>query len=344
MNRKGIVPGLVFLLTISVQLLNAQTPEVKILTTDTKTSIRGLSVVNDNIIWVSGSHGMVGKSTNAGRTWNWMTVRGFDTVEFRDIEAFDGLHAIIMKIESPACILRTEDGGESWHTVYKNETKGMFLDAMDFSSGAKGIVVGDPINGKVFIAETANNGETWQEWAEDKKPVADSGEAFFAASGTNIRLYDENKYFLVSGGTRSRLFTNGSITDIPIIQGKETTGANSIAVFDKGNMKGSKQMVVVGGDFLADSSMQKNCYYTNDGGKTWKEPKSSPHGYRSSVEYLSEDNLLSCGLNGVDHSIDGGKNWKWISKEGFNVCRIAKVGTAVFLAGNNGKIAKIIWR
>src|SRR5205085_9871073 len=51
-----------------------QTPSVAVITSGTKTSLRGLSVVNDNIIWVSGSGGTVGKSLNAGKNWNWMTV------------------------------------------------------------------------------------------------------------------------------------------------------------------------------------------------------------------------------------------------------------------------------
>jgi hypothetical protein len=42
-------------------------PKVEILNTGVKTSIRGLSVVNNNVVWVSGSNGMVGKSSNAGK-------------------------------------------------------------------------------------------------------------------------------------------------------------------------------------------------------------------------------------------------------------------------------------
>jgi hypothetical protein len=62
------------------------------------------------------------------------------------------------------------------------------------------------------------------------------------------------------------------------------------------------------------------------------------------VEYLSQKDVLCCGLNGVDYSDDGGKSWKWISKESFHVCRIARIGQAIFLAGENGKVARIIWR
>ena len=102
-------------------------------------------------------------------------------------------------------------------------------------------------------------------------------------------------------------------------------------------------MIVVGGDFAADSSYQKNCFFTDDGGKTWVAPKIPPHGYRSCVEYLSKKDIVTCGLNGVDYSLDGGKTFTWISKEGFHVCRIAKYGPSIFLAGSNGKIAKLIW-
>jgi hypothetical protein len=102
-------------------------------------------------------------------------------------------------------------------------------------------------------------------------------------------------------------------------------------------------MIVVGGDFLSANSTEKNCYYTTNGGKTWKASKIPPHGYRSCVEYLSTKDIITCGLNGVDYSRDGGRTFKSISGEGFNVCRIARNGSAFFLAGENGKIARIDW-
>lgn len=337
----AFISSLIIFLT--PEFLSAQTPQVDILTSGTKTSLRGLSVVNDNVVWVSGSNGTVGRSNNGGKNWNWFIVKGFEKTEFRDIEAFDASTAIIMGIAEPAYILKTTDGGESWKIVYENKTKGMFLDAMHFVGRAQGVVIGDPIGNKVFIASTVNGGDSWREWPADKRPLADSGEAFFAASGTNIRLFRDNKFFMVSGGTRSRLFTQDGVFSLPLIQGKETTGANSIAVFDEGKLKGSKRMIVVGGDFNADTSSDKNCFITTDGGKTWKSPDTPPHGYRSCVEYLSVKDVLTCGLTGVDYSSNGGKDWQLISKESFNTVRIAKLGTSIYLVGNNGKVSKIIW-
>jgi photosystem II stability/assembly factor-like uncharacterized protein len=345
MNKKW--NRLIFCVQVSIALLLgnavfAQRPELELLTSGTNTSLRGLSVVNDNVVWVSGSKGTVGKSNNGGKTWKWMQVKGFETKDFRDIEAFDGATAVIMAVDTPAYILKTNDGGDTWKVVYENKTPGMFLDAMEFWNEQAGIVIGDPINGRFFIARSFDGGASWKDLPFDQRPLADSGEACFAASGTNIRVLDRDEAVFITGGLKSRLFTKTGAVVLPIIQGKESTGANSIAVWDHLRMKGGKRMIVVGGDFAADSSRVKNCFYTNDGGKTWKEPNTPPHGYRSCVEYFSKSDVFSCGLNGIDYSSDGGKNWRWISKTGFHVVRRAKLGAAIYLAGGNGRVGKIV--
>src|SRR5215218_2641222 len=79
-------------------------PEVEILASGVNTSIRGLSVVNDNVIWTSGSNGTIGKSLNGGKTWKWIVVKGFEKTDFRDIEAFSATSAVIMGIAEPAYI------------------------------------------------------------------------------------------------------------------------------------------------------------------------------------------------------------------------------------------------
>jgi hypothetical protein len=141
---------------------------------------------------------------------------------------------------------------------------------------------------------------------------------------------------------KSRAFVRNQAIALPIVQGKSTTGANSIAVMDWAKLNGGTTMIVVGGDFSNDSSALQNCFYSTDRGRTWTAPKTPPRGYRSCVEYLSKKQLITCGLTGVDYSFDGGKNWKAISSESFHVCRIAKRGGAIFLAGAKGKIGKVI--
>lgn len=348
MKNEVIKPVLVFclflLITVSLFSQRKILPKVDILATGVNTSIRGLSVVNNNVVWVSGTHGMVGKSSNAGKNWKWMTVKGFEKSDFRDIEAFDANTAIIMAIADPAYILKTTDGGDSWKIVYENKTKGMFLDAMEFANPKDGIVIGDPVDGKFFIAKTTDAGNSWHELPASERPVADSGEAFFASSGTNLRYLFNQSLVLASGGKNSRLFYNKKdVFDVPMTKGKETAGTNSVAVYDNYKKSKANKIIIVGGDFTADSLTDRNCFVSNNGGKSWDRPKTPPHGYRSCVEFLNKETIVTCGLNGVDYSFDGGKNFYSISNEGFHVCRYARFGNTVYLAGANGKIGKLMW-
>jgi photosystem II stability/assembly factor-like uncharacterized protein len=333
----------IFFFAISIATVSlGQTSKIELLGTSAKTSIRGLSVVNDNVLWVSGSNGTVGTSIDGGKHWKWMQVKGFEKADFRDIEAFDGATAIIMAIDTPASILRTTDGGQNWKMVYENKTPGMFLDAMEFWNSDAGIVIGDPINGKVFIARTFDGGLSWKELPDQFKPVAMKGEACFASSGTNIRALDRDEAVFITGGTSSNVFIRDQKIKLPVVQGTESSGANSIAVWDNQKVNGGNKMVVVGGDYRKDSSSINNCVYSSNRGKSWKAPKLPPRGYKSCVEYITEKNLITCGTSGVDISMDGGETWSFISKEGFHVCRKAKDGKTVYLAGGGGRIAKLV--
>jgi photosystem II stability/assembly factor-like uncharacterized protein len=316
--------------------------EIKILTSGTKTSIRGMCVVNDKMVWVSGSAGTVGRSLDGGLNWQWTTVKGYEKRDFRDIEAFDDKVAIIMAIAEPAQILKTTDGGESWQLVFNDSTKGMFLDAMDFYDRKNGIVVGDPVGGKFYTAKTRDGGNTWTRTPSVMQSKSIEGEGCFASSGTNIHYFTNNDFLFVSGGTASRLHDDSGGRLLPLLQGKESTGANSIAV-QSGHARTGNNFVIVGGDFANPKDTVKNCYISRDGGAGWIRSTTPPPGYRSCVIYLDRKKLLTCGLTGVDMSGDRGMNWKNISTEGFHVCRKAKKGKAVFLAGGNGKIARLTY-
>jgi photosystem II stability/assembly factor-like uncharacterized protein len=311
--------------------------QIQILTKGHPVSIRGLSVVDDRVIWVSGSNGQVGRSTDGGQTWKWQTVRGFEKTDFRDIEAFDEKTAVIMGIAEPAYMLKTFNGGESWKLVYTDSTKGVFLDAMEFWEDGRGLVIGDPIRGKLYMARTSDFGNHWQKMDSSRLPQLADGEAFFASSGTNLRTLNLKEAIIVSGGNQSRVFTKGRATTLPLVQGSESTGANSVAVSYKNNK--ADMIVVVGGDFAKDSSRVGNCALSSDQGRTWTLPLIAPFGYRSCAEFIGPNALIACGTNGVDLSTDNGKTWQSLSTEGFHVARKARFGKSVFLAGSQGRIA-----
>ncbi|KAI9433773.1 oxidoreductase [Russula earlei] len=324
--------------------VNAQQATITILDSSHKASLRGLSVVDDNVLWVSGSSGSVARSMDGGKTFEWITVPGYEKRDFRDIEAFDANTAIIMGIAEPAVILKTKDGGKSWYKVFEDSTKGMFLDAMSFDR-EKGAVVGDPINHHAFIAVSEDGGEHWTPIPAD---TLQEGEAFFASSGTNNTLFfytgeQHAKPFFAfaSGGTASNFYFFGPAAHtadkrkLPIIQGKESTGANSLDYNKKNGF------VVVGGDFANDKDTTLNCVLSHDMGTTWIHPHTPPHGYRSCVIYITNNQLITCGTSGVDISNDGGMNWQLVSNQSFHVVQKAKKGNAVFLAGSRGKIARL---
>jgi photosystem II stability/assembly factor-like uncharacterized protein len=316
--------------------MHASAQRIENLTNATGASLRGLSAADDRVVWVSGSKGTVGRSTDAGRTWAWMTVHGFEKTDFRDIEAFGENTAIIMGVAEPGVILRTDDAGLHWQTVYMDSTKGIFLDAMDFLSDGRGVVVGDPIDGRIYLAETSDSGRSWKRVPAYASPSAADGEAFFAASGTNVRLLPDGGWMTVTGGTRSGFLMKDFTTPLPLIQGRQSTGTNSLAYRAEG-----KRILATGGDFSSDTLRQGNACLSKDGGRTWKTPRIGPFGYRSCVEWVGGRTWIACGTSGVDFSKDDGRTWKNLTREGYHVCRKAKDGNRVYLAGSGGRVAAL---
>jgi hypothetical protein len=315
-----------------------QAQQIKLLSADKPVSLRGLSVVNDQVVWVSGSGGSVGVSTNGGKNWSWIRVPRYEKSDFRDIEAFSDQEAVIMGITEPGVILRTMDGGKSWTTVFEDSAKSVFLDAMDFS-GDPGVLVGDPVEGKIFLAESADRGKSWKKITGSGFESTAIGEAFFAASGSNIRYLQDGHYALVSGGKKSCLYISSGRYPLLLNQGEETTGANSIAI----NPANPNEAFIVGGNFKYDKLQIGNSLRIQFHPFSQEPPLTPPHGYRSCVEYLNDKQMICCGTSGVDISADGGLHWKKISDKSFHVCRRAKEGQSLFLAGADGRIALLEW-
>jgi len=299
-------------------------------------SIRGLSVVDDSVAWVSGTKGSFAVTTNGGKNWAWQQVKGFEKADFRDIEAFSDKEAIIMSSGTPALILKTIDGGASWQVKYSNADTAYFFDAMDFADHGHGLVLGDPIKGKFVLMETKDGGENWN--AFKNPPDALPGEAAFAASGTCLR--SSNHFIgIVSGGTNSRFLycdidkrTWGS-RPIPITHGKSSQGAFSFS--------GSPtESIFVGGDYAKDYKRDSVAAIQTETGLTLLilSIKNGPAGFQSCVEEIRGGTYLSTGTPGSNITTDGGKTWAKIDDISYNVCRKAKNGKLVLLAGGLGKI------
>jgi len=328
---------LAILLILSTDIAKAQ--HITLLQQGKPTSIRGLSVVDDSVAWVSGSKAYIAKTTNGGKTWAWQQLKGYERSDFRGIQAFSAKEAIIMSSGTPALVLKTIDGGNTWIEKYRNTDTAYFLDAMDFANTKQGYILGDPINNKFVFLETKDAGETWNMFYD--RPNAFTEEAAFAASNTCLRVEDGN-IVIVTGGKYSRKLTLNKNTpdswqsrDLDIIHGRSSQGAFSTA-------HGSCD-VVVGGDYQNDTRTDCVAEYCCYDGTYVRGPmhlsKTPPSGYQSCVEYIKDNIFLSTGTPGTNITIDGGQTWAKIDTVSFNVCRKAKHGTLVLLAGNEGKIA-----
>lgn len=318
---------------------NLYSQSISPLHSGTKTSIRGLSVVDDLVAWVSGSNGWTSLTTDGGTTWKWAQIPGYDKFDFRDIEAFSKTDAVIVSAGSPAVVLITDDGGITWKETYRNESPEIFLDGMDFRDDRNGIIYGDPIKGNMQLFRTSNGGQSWENISGNLTTKLTEGEASFAASGTAIRILKNGKTFIATGGARSRIFVSKNMGKIwksypcPIIQGKSSAGPFSIAFIN------NRTGLAVGGDYLSDTSSVNNMLLTKNGGKTWYKPHINPFGYKSAVEYISSGIVIATGTSGTDISRNGGKDWEKLSNEAFNTVRKAKSGSLVLLAGTGGKIS-----
>lgn len=313
------------------QITHAQ--KIEILQQGKSTSIRGLSVVDDNVAWISGSKGNISITTDGGKTWNWQQVKGYEQADFRDIEAFSDKEAIILSSGTPALILKTVDGGANWSLTYKNDDKAYFLDAMDFADKKHGFILGDPIDKKFLILETNDAGDTWHPFANLPEALAD--EAAFAASGTCLRVDNKGRLEIVTGGKVARnLSYNGkswTYTNLPVTHGPSSNGAFSIA---------SDKKIVVGGNYSKDKITDSvSCVMPGNSKTGFTKIDKGPLGYQSCVEYLNAKTYLSTGTPGTNITTDAGLTWQQIDIISYNVCRKAKKGKLVLLAGDKGKIA-----
>src|SRR5215203_448244 len=120
----------------------------------TTAEFRGLVALSPTVVWASGTHGRVARTTDGGKTWRVDSVPGADSLDFRDIHALSTTRAWAMSAgeaeRGKAKIFRTQDA-KRWTMQYDTALTGVFLDAISFWDDKHGIVMGDPVGGRLFI-------------------------------------------------------------------------------------------------------------------------------------------------------------------------------------------------
>ena len=323
------------------QKINFQFTELE---TNTNANLRALFVVNENVVWASGSNGTVLVSDDGGKLWKANQISGAENNDFRSIHAWDKNRAMIFGVAGPTFGYLTENGGESWEVVFQDSTKGLFFNSLKFADRKNGLAVSDPINGKLFVIRTENGGKKWERVLSIPDVIV--GEANFAASNSCIEFLPSGKAWIATGGKAARVFYSHNfgkiwqVSETPIISGKSSSGIFSIS------FKNNNEGVIVGGTFDKPELNKNIAAFTTNGGITWEVAETMPKEYRSCVQFISKDNKSFCftiGKTGCDFSVDSGKNWTFISDAGYYSIRFAPNKLTGFAVGAKGKIARVVF-
>ncbi len=306
----------------------------------TDASFRGLSAVNENIAWVSGTKGTVGRTVDGGATWEVIRVPAAEQLDFRDIEAFGANVAYILSIGKAEAsrIYKTIDGGKTWKLQFKNASADGFFDALAFWDEQHGIAMSDPVDGRFLLLTTDDGGATWKPIPPARIPLAIKGEGGFAASGTCLITQGKRNVWFASGGaTTPRIYHSPdrgqtwTVHETPILAGLESAGIFSIAFRDR------KNGMIVGGDYRQPNEVAKTLAITKDGGQTWQLLENKLP-FRSGVVF-AKGKWIAVGTSGSDWSNGNGLSWQKLDGENYNAVSFTKSGVG-WAAGAKGRIAK----
>ncbi|MFT5986193.1 MAG: photosystem II stability/assembly factor-like uncharacterized protein, partial [Planctomycetota bacterium] len=175
--------------------------EVKIIPVFTDSlSIRAIVPMDENTVWFAANRGVVGLID--GKTPKLATIKYQDSIlNFRAISK-TATSVFVLSIETPAVLYKIDHinkGVTKMTEVYVEENEKVFYDSMAFFDENEGIAMGDPTDTCLSIIKTTDGGKTWQKLSCEILPEVHEGEAAFAASNSNIAIYNDHVW-MVSGG------------------------------------------------------------------------------------------------------------------------------------------------
>jgi photosystem II stability/assembly factor-like uncharacterized protein len=315
-------------------------PAWTLLDTGSTSHFRGLAAVSSKVAWVGGYDGTILRTRDGGQTWLDASPAGADTLQFRDIAAFDARHAVAMAAGegTDSRLYVTSNGGHKWRLAYQNTDPAAFFDCMSFSTPSNGLVLSDPVDGKFRILSTRDGGKSWRVLPSTGMPPALDGEFGFAASGECLTTSGHDAWFGSGGTSVSRIFHSTdrghtwTVTDSPIVS-TPSGGVFGLA------FRGSGAGVAVGGDFADPTAATNVAAYSATADGPWTPAATQPGGYRSGVTFVpGSSSAIAVGLTGSDVSSDGGRHWTPFDAGQFDTVGCASDGSC-WASGDLGRVA-----
>jgi photosystem II stability/assembly factor-like uncharacterized protein len=283
--------------------------------TGTAAELRGLSVLDAQHAWASGSGGTVVRTRDGDRWETLSPPAGGEKLDFRDVESLGGEVVVLMSAGTgdAARIYRSIDGGATWTLADTNPDKDGFYDALAFWDRQNGLVMGDPVSGRFVVRVTSDGGATWRVPENFSMPAALSNEGAFAASGTCLFALrgGQDAWFVTGGASVARVFHSRdrgrtwTVAETPAPKGNASSGLFSVAFLD------ARRGFAAGGDYKQPDFKGVNGIRTEDGGATWTPAPLSATGFYSAVVPIpgAKDELAAVGLAGEAVSRDAGRTW-----------------------------------
>lgn len=349
---RRVLPFLLFVLTLTA--CAGSEPDPVTLTSpawewqyqDSTAFFIGIHAVDEQTVWAAGSQGRVVKTTDGGATWSTMFVPGADSIQFRDVHAFDGNTAFVLSIGNgtDSRIYKTTDGGENWDLSFQNEDENAFFDCFSFWDSSNGFAFSDSYEGEFTLIQTSD-GATWSRIDPAIVPDARDGEGAFAASGTCVMTWEGGHGWFATGASAqdtrvirtSDYGATWSETITPIASLTGTEGISTMSVLD------ANHLAILGGDFTQRDSIYANVAISTDGGATWSRGSSAPIGgsvYGSTyVPGTATPTLIGVAPTGTAFTTDNASTWSRIDDTNF--WTVTAVSANGIWAGGPGGVARL---
>ncbi|MFT6867759.1 MAG: photosystem II stability/assembly factor-like uncharacterized protein [Cyclobacteriaceae bacterium] len=336
-----------YLILITVLSCQIKVPEVTtlLLPNATDALLQAVSIVDEKVTWVSGQQATFGRTKDQGETWQ-IFQHPSDTLQFRDIHAFDADHIILMSAGqgSSSRIMLFDTPTNIFTESYVMPYEKGFLNTIEFWDAQRGLAFGDSFNNELFILKTDDGGQTWDRIDPEKLPSAGTGEGGFAASGTCISVTEGGNAFIGTGaGGVSQILISSDFGESwesrnsPMIKG-EMAGIFSIRMMDK------TTGMIAGGDLSQMEAKTNNLFLTSD---QWlnsvptNQPFTTGPLYGSDLINIKGQKLaIICGPAGIDYSLDFGKHWVNLDSGNYWSVKMHVSGYG-YAVGTDGKIMKI---
>lgn len=310
--------------------------------------LQAVSVVDADVVWVSGHGGSYARTTDGGATWTAAVVPGADSLQFRDVHAHDARTAWLLAAGTGELsrIYRTDDAGASWSLQWTNPEPAGFYDCLDFWDDQRGVAYGDAVDGEIRILVTDDGGRNWNRVRQGGLPPALPGEGGYAASGLCVETGPDGLAWIAAGNTTAtRVFrtddygSSWRAVEVPVAAG-EGAGLTAVSMADP--LRG----FAFGGILHAPEEHSRNVARTDDGGQSWSAlpPLSFPGAAYGGLVLPGTEGggLVAVGPGGAAVSVDAGATWTTV--DGRAWWAVGSAGArATWITGPEGRITRLAW-